>query len=434
MRSLMAVLYILILGCLLIASYVVELMSEDSYEQYVGEEYLHYSSLITLAIEQRLKMEMLNKTELSEIDDLLSFWQEKAKEELVDLQMVDKPVELTIDMPGIVSRIKITDISDKLTIIAPIKHQQYKNKALRFSYVSSYSESELFFYYMSTLAIYFMLAIIISFIAWAMYRYINQISRVTQSVAAGNFNLKMPPNRISALQKLSSDINTMANTIEDKTTENLILTGAIHHELRIPITRIRLALDMALQGDSNAELKELLSGMDNDLVELSSLTEEILAISRLRLSSVNVEKEDLYMPSLLEDLIETLDTDIVTNKVCESFTLNGNRVLIERAILNIIYNAIKYAEQKVVVSAQKQANQFVLSIDDDGPGIPADKRKLVLKPFYRTDRSRNRKTGGFGLGLAIANMVLKETEGKIEISDSELGGTQVNLIWPIVEE
>ncbi len=431
MRSLVAVLYLLILGCLLIASYAVELVSDYYYVEDISEEYLHYSSIITSAIEQGLQTDKSNKANISYVNEQISYWQEKAGDELIELKMVDKPDELTADMTGIVSRIKVTSKTDKLTIVVPIKLEQYKTKALRFSYTSSYSESEMFLYYISTLAVYFMMAIIISLIAWAMYRYINQISNVTQSVAAGNFNVKMPPNRISVLQKLSSDINIMANTIEDKTTENLILTGAIHHELRIPITRIRLALDMALQGDSTDELKELLYGMDNDLVELSSLTEEILAISRLRLSSADVGKEAINVPLLLEDIIESLDTDKVTNRGCEPFILTGNRVLIERAILNVIYNAIKYTRHKVIVSGQKQAVQFVLSIADDGPGIPVDKRELVLKPFYRTDKSRNRKTGGFGLGLAIADMVLKEAGGKIEIVESELGGAQVNLVWPI---
>ncbi|MCP3673743.1 MAG: hypothetical protein GY829_04645 [Gammaproteobacteria bacterium] len=430
MRSLVAVLYLLILGCLLIASYVVDLVSDDSYEQEISEEYLHYSILIGSAIEQGLRETSPTKASPSQINTLLSFWQEKAGEELVNLEIVNRPDSLATGMPGMVSRIQITDEVDKLTIIIPIDNQQYKRKAFSFSYTSSYTESEMFFYYMSTLAVYFMLAIIISFIAWAMYRYINQISHVTQSVAAGNFNTKMPTNRISALQKLSSDINAMANTIEEKTTENIILTGAIHHELRIPITRIRLALDMALQGESTEELKELLYGMDDDLVELSSLTEEILAISRLRLSSVNVEKEEIDIALLLGALLDTLDTDLIKTKECDSFILTGNRVLIERAVLNIIFNAIKYATHKIIITGHKQANQFVLSIADDGPGIPKDKRELVLKPFYRTDKSRNRKTGGFGLGLAIADMVLKETEGKIKIRDSELGGAQVDLIWP----
>ncbi len=431
MRSLVAVLYLLILGCLLIASYAVELVSDNYYIEDIREEYLHYSSILTSAIEQGLQTNISNIADISHINEQISYWQEKADDDLVDLKMIDKPDELTTNMTGIISRIKITSRTDKLTIIVPIKLEQYKTKALSYSYNSSYSESEMFLYYISTLAVYFMMAIIISLIAWAMYRYINQISSVTQSVAAGNFNTKMPPNRISALQKLSSDINIMANSIEDKTTENLILTGAIHHELRIPITRIRLALDIALQGDSTDELKELLYGMDNDLVELSSLTEEILAISRLRLSSTDVGKEQLNVPLLLEDIIVSLDTDKVTNQGCEPFILTGNRVLIERAILNVIYNAIKYSRQRVIVSAKKLAGQFVLSIADDGLGIPVSKRELVLKPFYRTDKSRNRKTGGFGLGLAITDMVLKETGGKIEIVDCELGGAQINLIWPI---
>ncbi|NQZ09128.1 MAG: hypothetical protein HRT35_18375 [Algicola sp.] len=259
----------------------------------------------------------------------------------------------------------------------------------------------------------------------------NKISRVTESVANGKFDQKMPNSRVPALQKLAGDINTMAATIEEKTADNIILTGAIHHELRIPITRIRLALDMAVHGNTDEMTAELLTGMDGDLEELSSLMEELLTISRLRLKGVELAKEPLAMQSIIEKVTKDINSPLVTIDNTADFTLQANQTLMERALYNIISNATKYADNAVMISSCIESGQFVLNVGDDGMGIPEDERDLILKPFYRTDKSRNRNTGGFGLGLAIADMVIKDTQGVIEIGDSELGGALITLRWVV---
>ena len=126
-----------------------------------------------------------------------------------------------------------------------------------------------------------------------------------------------------------------------------------------------------------------------------------------------------------------MNSDIINLNNVDNFNIKANHTLIERAIFNIISNANKYAKQKVTIKDKKPGNQLILAIDDDGPGFPVSERKLVLKPFYRTHKSRSRSTGGVGLGLAIAEIVVKDSEGEIVIGENDLGGTRVELLWPL---
>lgn len=432
MRSLLVVLSVLILGGLVVIGLAAKVIADKSYQAETSEDYLHYSGVIAAAIEQSLTIDNTQADDRVSVDTVLKLWQKKVGDELIALKMVDNATILAVNHEGEVSRLFISEQRDEITIVVPLGLAGFKNKALSFSYRSEYSQEYMFLYYLGIVAGYLMMLFIVSLIAWAIHRYISQIRIVTQSVASGNFDLRMASSRISTLQSLADDINAMVSTIEEKTSDNLILTGAIHHELRIPMTRMRLALDMALHEKSFELVNELLVGMDEDLEELASLTEKLLTLSRMRLNSIATQAENIQFPLMLDQIIQSFDNDIITYQVCDFFTLKGNNMLVERAIVNVIENAVKYCQCQVNVSGTVVNSEFVINIDDDGIGIEKELRELVLKPFYRTDKSRSRKTGGFGLGLAITDMVLKETGGQIMILSSKLGGTTVRLVWPVL--
>jgi signal transduction histidine kinase len=423
MRSLAIIFYATILGFLLLISYAVEYWSSDYYTDEVSNRYLQYAKRLTPLIEQDLTLKPQQSS------TLLSKWSKVISDEKNAVSLIKLPKIKNRDDEPYVASINITEQTDFINIIAPLSQQNYTDKALLFKFYDSYSETFLNYSDFSIMAIYAFMALLLTIIAWLVFRYINKISQVTAAIANGKFNLKMPNSRIAALKKLANDINTMASSIEEKTSENIILTSAIHHELRIPITRIRLALDMALKENVDDIAQELLTGMDGDLEELSELMEELLTISRLRLTGVAIKKESVSLQAVLNKINSAINSPIISFAKPINFTLKANRILLERALYNIISNAVKYADKAIFISSKYENNTFVLTIADDGPGIAMQERALVLKPFYRTDKSRHRNTGGFGLGLAIADMVIKDTQGIIEISESELGGTLISLHW-----
>ncbi|WDE07387.1 two-component sensor histidine kinase [Thalassomonas viridans] len=428
MRTLAAILYLIIVGCLILATYATESLVDSYYQEEISEEYRQYSQLLTLLIGRELTD---NKTHNRQ---RLAYWRNYLDEEVDSIEIIPLPDTLTGKNKSQVEVIDISDQTDNLVVISALQQPGLDNKALKYNFISSYTDEYITAYYLSVVAIYFFLALVISLVSWGMYRYLKQISTVTRSLASGNFTSRMPGYRIPALDKLSKDINYMATALEDKTQENIILTGAIHHELRIPVTRLRLALDIALSGGSQEGIQELLLGMDEDLEELSSLMEEILTISRLRLNSVEIAKEEVDLAGLIQQTVEQLTGSVSGTNISINtkthYALQANPTLLERALFNVVSNGVKYCRNKVEITLTREKDQIILSVADDGPGIEESEKTLILKPFYRTDKSRTRNTGGFGLGLAIANMVIKDTQGRISISDSPLGGAQINLHWP----
>ncbi|WDD97252.1 ATP-binding protein [Thalassomonas actiniarum] len=429
MRTFAVILYSLIVGCLLLASYATESLIDDYYQEEISQEFRHYGQLLTLLIGRELSGDQTHN------QHRLAYWRDYLDEEVEDIELIPLPDGSTNKQASYVDFIDITEQTDHLVVIAPLQQPKLKHMALKYNFVSSFSDEYISAYYLSLIAIYFFLAVVITLISWAMYRYLRQISTVTRSLADGDFTSRMPSYRIPALAKLSADINQMATALDDKTQENIILTGAIHHELRIPITRLRLALDIALNGGSQPETQELLQGMDEDLEELSALMEEILTISRLRLTAVEIDRQEINIIEMTRQIVTQLNSSLpkanITVHAATDFCLLANPTLLERALFNVISNGVKYCQNRVTITFSQEKEQVILSVDDDGPGIEEDERTLILKPFYRTDKSRNRDTGGFGLGLAIANMVLKDTRGWISITDSPRGGARVNLHWPI---
>lgn len=421
MRSLVISLYILVLGCLLVVSFVVEEWGAQYYKQDISEQYLDYSEQLTPLI---VKEMLANPTQF---DKTLSFWSKIIEENEDAIQLITVPIQE--QSQAYIETMDLNDQADYVHIISPINQKEFNNQALSFTFYDSYSDSFIIQYYIGRIAVYAFMTLVLTLIAWLVYRYINQISLVAKAVSMGNFDVKMPNSRIQALQNLATDINNMAQSIEEKNNENLILTGAIHHELRIPITRIRLALDMLIQSKQETSSLELLADMDDDLEELSSLMEELLTISRLRLRGVAIDKEALSISEALTTLLTKVKQSSIQLNIHDDLIIQANRTLLDRALLNIINNGIKYSDKQLLISTKVEADTFSLIFEDDGMGIPENERELILKPFYRTDKSRNRNTGGFGLGLAIADLVIKDCQGQIQITQSKLGGASIAISW-----
>ena len=425
MRSMAIVLYLAIIGLFTLASLFIEYLESDYYAEEIGYEYVQFVDLVTPLIEHDLVQSPDNTK------SILQTWSAKTTPPPSSLSLIDRPADAEDET--YLSDAEISADTDVFVLVSLFKHPSLKGKALQFRFVSSYSKEYLQLSTVLGIALYAFMALVITVIASYMYRYMNNISRVTRAVAQGDFSQTMPASRLPAMQEVANDINAMAATIEQKTSENLILSGAIHHELRIPITRIRLALDMAMQGGNEDFIRDLLSDMDTDLEELSGLMEELLTISRLRLKGVAIEKQPVDLTEALEKVVKSVSSPMLSFENLPSFSLQANPTLLDRALINIIGNAVKYAQSKIIIDGKQDEGHYTLTISDDGPGIPAEQREHIFKPFYRPDKSRTRTTGGFGLGLAIAEMVIADTGGTIEIVDSPMGGAAFVIKWKVAD-
>ncbi len=204
------------------------------------------------------------------------------------------------------------------------------------------------------------------------------------------------------------------------------------HELRTPIARLEFALELLRDAAQDPALDQRIMAMEGDVAELNGLVNELLAMAKLErqpgLQALAFDADTLLRACA--NHIETRDGGPTLTLQLPSTlgTAQGDERLLARAIGNLLRNALKYAERRIVLSACRLPDgRLEIVVDDDGPGIPADERARIFEPFYRLDRSRDRASGGFGLGLSIAQQAVKLHGGTIEVDQGELGGARFRI-------
>lgn len=428
MRTLFLWVYLLIVGGFVGAVYLMEYLGGDLYERDFSDGYRHYVARISPLIAADL-------AESTNPQETLAQWQLVVGEELQSLEVITLPTDLNFDSePVKVTYLETNELADEIQLLVRLDSLSNPTKGLKFYFIDAASESFEAWYQKGLAGVYLFMAFLIGGLILFLSSYLQKIKSLTRSVSQGNLTARMSHNSIPVFRSLADDLNQMVQELESKHQESDIFLGAIHHELRSPITKLRLALDMALHSNNETLLKELIVDMDEDLEELNDLMEDILMLSRLRLQkqmpAYSLFNATELLNKILDDISDPRISLNCTDMTVSNITINSNKMLLERALVNIISNAIKFAKSRVLVEVSEKAGEISIAVSDDGPGIPKEQRSLIFQPFYRVDKARARNTGGVGLGLAIANLVIHKLAGKISIEDSALGGAKFVLQLP----
>ena len=194
---------------------------------------------------------------------------------------------------------------------------------------------------------------------------------------------------------------------------------------------------MLAETDSSAERERLWAMMETDLDELDNLIDTSLTYARLEREAPVPHYSHLNLAGWLEEEVDAirplgrrLDIGVDTTRLPDGFAADLDKKALPYALRNLMRNAIKYAGGRIVVSAELDADTIYIHVDDDGIGIPPEEREHVFSAFTRLDRSRDRSTGGYGLGLAIARRVMELHQGTATADASPLGGARFTLAWP----
>jgi two-component system OmpR family sensor kinase len=228
-------------------------------------------------------------------------------------------------------------------------------------------------------------------------------------------------------------MNHMAGRIEGLLGAQRNLLHSVSHELRTPIARLEFALTLLASKTGDSALLTRITAMEGDLAELNALVGELLGMTRLD-SVEQLDAAPIDLPALLRECAGAMQP-APAGLVCEleqaPARIDGDARLLARAIGNLLRNAEKYAAARIVLSARPcGVDQVEIAVEDDGPGIPLDERERVFEPFYRLDRSRDRATGGFGLGLSIAHKAVALHGGTLRVEGGGLGGARLVLTLP----
>ena len=258
---------------------------------------------------------------------------------------------------------------------------------------------------------------------------LQQLSEVARQVGEGKLEARARLRPGASIYPLAERMNDMAGRIAGLIDSQKNLMHSVSHELRTPIARLEFALELLRDKVDDPALETRIAAMEGDVAELNTLVNELLGMIRLD-SAQALSLAPFDLAAALRECVAGLDRQVdLQLGALGSFT--GDQRLVLRAFDNLLRNAAKYADQRIAVKALRRADRIEISVEDDGPGIPEAERERIFEPFYRLDRSRDRASGGFGLGLSIAQKAVTLHGGTIRIGSSPLGGASMTMVLPI---
>ncbi len=254
-------------------------------------------------------------------------------------------------------------------------------------------------------------------------RSIAELAQVAEDFGKGIDNKNFKPYGSSEVRKAAIAFIKMKERIQRQISERTQMLAGVSHDLRTPLTRMKLQAAMMPEGEDK---KDFLSDVD----EMEKMLDGYLAFvsGEAGEKSTFVDMNEMILSIINKFRNKKALIRYSTND--EVSAIQGREQALKRALTNVISNAFRYGKT-IAVKLESNDKKLWVSIDDDGPGIPADKREEDFKAFYRLENSRNKETGGVGLGLSIAKDVITSHGGTIELLDSELGGLKVLISIPL---
>jgi two-component system sensor histidine kinase CpxA len=243
-------------------------------------------------------------------------------------------------------------------------------------------------------------------------------------------------------QALVHDFNHMAERLESLVGAQKLLLRDVSHELRSPLARLSVALELSRE-DADPTMENHLNRIQREAERLNELIGQLLTLSSMEAAERADKFEAVSLNQLLKDMLpdaayEAQQRDASVDLVEEGeLVVEGRRELLYRAIENIVRNAIRYTESgtrvevKVYRVEEKGARWAIVEVHDQGPGIPESELESIFRPFYRVDAARSAHTGGFGVGLAIAERAVKLHDGHLRAFNHEGGGATVQIRFPL---
>jgi two-component system sensor histidine kinase CpxA len=298
----------------------------------------------------------------------------------------------------------------------------------------------------TTIALQWGVALLVSgFICYLLTRYLTapilRLRAASQQLAAGDLSIRAAgmERRHDELGDLVRDFNAMASRIEELVSRQRQLISDVSHELRSPLARLYVGLDLGRERKGN---DPAFDHMEKDIGLLNEMIGRLLAVARLDTSAPPVPMTTVNLTEIVSQIVRDADFESrerngsVKLTAYEQFFVQGDAKLLQSAIENVVRNAIVYTESGTPVEVQLQsehrsgASFARLSVRDYGPGVPESELAKIFQPFYRVSDARDRQSGGAGLGLAIAERVIRVHGGTICAVNLTPRGLQVEILLP----
>ena len=251
-------------------------------------------------------------------------------------------------------------------------------------------------------------------------RPIVNLAKAAESFGKGEFIKEFRPSGAKEIRQAAYEFDKMRKRITIHLNQRSEMLSGISHDLRTPLTRLKLQLALLKQQD-------LAKKMGDDIEEMEKMLDEYLEFSR---HQKNEETETVNLNNIIEDLVKKYEKKQINVFVNEGLEINIRPNSIKRCLSNLIDNGLSYGK-KIGITSKKTIKDVIIFVDDDGPGIPEKEYQNVMKPFYRIDKSRGLNKSGVGLGLSIANDIIRSHGGYIVLAKSPLNGLRAKISLPL---
>lgn len=389
-----------------------------------------------LVSDMAVTMELLDKhpNQMSEIQDLsqhnfnikVEFFSNTEKHNAINKASRDNKIitgflEDALDrrFPEAVSSIYLDPKSNDMMIIIDKSNGAYKFTTTE----KKIFNSSMFLFVGWMVGTSFLLFLVAVLFLRIQVRSIAELAQVAEDFGKGIDRKEFKPYGSSEVRKAAIAFIKMKERIQRQISERTQMLAGVSHDLRTPLTRMKLQVAMLPEGEDKTdflqdieEMEKMLDGYLSFVSGEAGEKSSFVDMNEMILSIINKFRNK-------KALIRYSTNDQVS-------AIQGREQALKRALTNVISNAFRYGKT-VAVKLESNNKKLALSIDDDGPGIPEDKRDDVFKAFFRLEGSRNKETGGVGLGLSIAKDVVVSHGGTIELLDSELGGLKVLISIPL---
>ncbi len=248
---------------------------------------------------------------------------------------------------------------------------------------------------------------------------ITNLAKAAQRFGKGDYINEFRPSGAREIRNAAYEFDRMAKRINRHLNQRSEMLSGISHDLRTPLTRLKLQLAMLKD-------KGVSDNMSKDIDEMENMLNDYLQFAK---TQIKESTENLILNDIFTNIENKINNKKLIINITDQINYIGRKQALERCFSNIINNGLIYGEN-VSLTISKGSNIVIILIEDDGPGIPVEHFRNVFKPFFRLDRSRSLNKSGVGLGLAIVEDIIKSHGGNIQLSKSKMGGLQVKVTLP----
>lgn len=303
----------------------------------------------------------------------------------------------------------------------------------------SNSEPETFLQIFLTLCLYVGICLVMIIWLYPLTRSLSLLSKAAERFGKGQLDARVPTRRISYIHTIERSFNQMAEQINELLIENKVLADSLLHDLRTPLACLRFGLEAAQDSNDKDKISTYLGRMDDEVSRMEIMLEEFLEYAKF-------ENNRLKLSFTAEDITQTVH-DLVNDfsPVCQAKNLTLcnlskqepiictiDQHWMYRLLMNLLSNATKHAKQKIYIGCRCIGQKVLITVEDDGIGIPGDMVEDVFKPFHTLEKSRSREQFGFGLGLAVVKKIASMHNAQVSVTTSSvLGGACLTLTIPI---